>query len=128
MASGIAMASTTESETEFNPQRISYLIENGAGDDFVTSLVLKMAVRGLAPMAELIQVFEEHHKLKMLLPLLEARMDEGAQDEALHNALAKIYIDTDQNPEKLPLPREERGNFSGFRRGGGGGNVTCAQR
>jgi len=89
--------------TKYNPQRtpevVSSLIENGAGDDVVKSLV--MAVRGLAPMAELIQVFEEHHKLKMLLPWLEARMDEGAQDEALHNALAKIYIDTAQNPEKF---------------------------
>jgi hypothetical protein len=34
-------------------------------------------------------------------PWLEARINEGAQDEALHNALAKIYIDTAQNPEKF---------------------------
>jgi hypothetical protein len=36
-----------------------------------------------------------------LRPLLEAHMNEGAQDEALHTALAKIYIDTAQNPEKF---------------------------
>jgi hypothetical protein len=80
-----------------NPQRtpavVSSLIEIGAGDDAVKSLVT--AVGSFAPMAELKQVFEEHPRLNVLLPWLEARMDEGAQDEALHNAL-----DTAQNQNK----------------------------
>jgi len=35
----------------------------------------------------------------MLQPWLEARSDERIQDPALHNALAKIYIDIDQDPQ-----------------------------
>jgi ubiquitin len=83
--------------TKYNPQRtpavVSSLIEIGAGDDVVKSLVT--AVGSFAPMAELKQVFEEHPRLNVLLPWLEARMDDGAQDEAVHNAL-----DTAQNQNK----------------------------
>ena len=71
------------------------IIENGAGESLVT------AVGGLAPMARIIEFFEKHHKINLLRPLLEARMDEGDNDEALHNALAKVYINTAQNPEKF---------------------------
>lgn len=37
----------------------------------------------------------------MLQSWLEARSDERNQDPALHNALAKIYIDLNHNPEKF---------------------------
>jgi len=39
--------------------------------------------------------------LKLLLPWLEGRVAEGATDAATHNALAKIYIDANNNAERF---------------------------
>ena len=39
-------------------------------------------------------------RLKLLLPLLESRVHEGVEEPATHNALAKIYIDSNNNPER----------------------------
>lgn len=43
----------------------------------------------------------ELFRLKLLGPWLEMRMHEGATDKATHNALAKIYIDANNNPERF---------------------------
>ncbi|MEQ2201344.1 hypothetical protein XENOCAPTIV_010991, partial [Xenoophorus captivus] len=39
--------------------------------------------------------------LKLLLPWLESRIHEGCEEPATHNALAKIYIDSNNNPERF---------------------------
>ena len=41
------------------------------------------------------------HRLKLLLPWLETRIHEGSVEPATHNALAKIYIDSNNNPERF---------------------------
>lgn len=38
-------------------------------------------------------------RLKLLLPWLESRIQEGCKEPATHNALAKIYIDSNNSPE-----------------------------
>lgn len=40
-------------------------------------------------------------RLKLLLAWLEARIHEGCEEPATHNALAKIYIDSNNNPERF---------------------------
>lgn len=40
-------------------------------------------------------------RLKLLLPWLETRVHEGVNEPATHNALAKIYIDSNNNPERF---------------------------
>lgn len=39
--------------------------------------------------------------MKLLLPWLETRVHDGTHDPGVHNALAKIYIDSNSNPEKF---------------------------
>lgn len=39
--------------------------------------------------------------MKLLLPWLEMRVHEGVNEPATHNALAKIYIDSNNNPERF---------------------------
>ena len=39
--------------------------------------------------------------MKLLLPWLETRIHEGSVEPATHNALAKIYIDSNNNPERF---------------------------
>ena len=40
-------------------------------------------------------------RLKLLMPWLESRVHEGEEEAATHNALAKIYIDSNNNPERF---------------------------
>ena len=81
------------------PQVVGALIDAGCAEDQIKSLV--MSVRNQCPVEPLIAACQKRNRLRFLLPWLEARYDEGEQDAALHNALAMIYIDTNQNPEKF---------------------------
>ncbi len=45
------------------------------------------------------QVVEGRHRLKLLTPFLEHLIGEGSADPHVHNALGKIIIDTNNNPE-----------------------------
>ena len=52
-------------------------------------------------MEELVEEFEKRSKLRMIEFWLEQRAQEGITIPALHNALAKIKIDTNQDPENF---------------------------
>ena len=60
-----------------------------------------MSVRGQFSVDELVEEVEKRNRMKLLLPWLETRIHEGSNDSAIHNALAKIYIDSNNNPEKF---------------------------
>ncbi|TID27777.1 clathrin heavy chain [Venturia nashicola] len=53
------------------------------------------------PIDELVSEVETRNRLKLLLPFLEATLAAGSQQQAVFNALAKIYIDSNNNPEKF---------------------------
>jgi clathrin heavy chain len=53
------------------------------------------------PIDELVSEVESRNRLKLLLPFLEATLASGNQQQAVYNALAKIYIDSNNNPEKF---------------------------
>ena len=53
------------------------------------------------PIDELVAEVESRNRLKLLLPFLEATLSAGNQQQAVFNALAKIYIDSNNNPEKF---------------------------
>jgi clathrin heavy chain len=42
---------------------------------------------------------EQRNRLKLILPWLEGHVQSGIQDPAVFNAMAKIYIDSNGNPE-----------------------------
>merc|ERR1711963_314460 len=50
---------------------------------------------------ELVEEVEKRNRLKLILPWLESRVHEGSDEPATHNALAKIYIDSNNNPERF---------------------------
>jgi len=81
------------------PEVVGSLLDAGCAEDTVKSMV--MQVRNLCPIDQLVEACESRNRLKMLLPWLEARYDEGNQEPGLHNALAKIYVDTNKSPEKF---------------------------
>jgi clathrin heavy chain len=53
------------------------------------------------PIDDLVKEVESRNRLKILLPFLEATLAAGNQQQAVYNALAKIYIDSNNNPEKF---------------------------
>jgi len=59
-----------------------------------------MLVRVQVPVDELVAEVERRARFKLLLPFLESALDSGSQDATVYNALAKIYIDSN-NPEKF---------------------------
>lgn len=58
-------------------------------------------VRSAVPMEELVEEFERRSKLSTLESWLEERVAENIQIPAIHNAMAKIKVDTNQNPQQF---------------------------
>ncbi|UYV79562.1 CLTC [Cordylochernes scorpioides] len=86
-----------------NPSRLPVvvggLLDVDCSEEVIKSLIL--VVRGQFSTDELVAEVEKRNRLKLLLPWLEARLHEGCTEPATHNALAKIYIDANNNPERF---------------------------
>ena len=67
--------------------------------DETTIKVLLASVTGYFPIDELVREVEQRNRLKLILPWLEARVQSGSQNPAVFNAMAKIYIDSNSNPD-----------------------------
>ena len=66
----------------------------------VYSVVNIRSLSGQFSTDELVEQVEKRNRLKLLLPWLETRIHDGSTEPATHNALAKIYIDSNNNPER----------------------------
>ncbi|KAJ8712751.1 hypothetical protein PYW08_008055 [Mythimna loreyi] len=86
-----------------NPSRLPVvvggLLDVDCTEDIIKNLIL--VVRGQFSTDELVAEVEKRNRLKLLLPWLETRVHEGSTEPATHNALAKIYIDSNNNPERF---------------------------
>lgn len=86
-----------------NPSRLPVvvggLLDVDCSEDIIKNLIL--VVRGQFSTDELVEEVEKRNRLKLLLPWLESRVHEGCVEPATHNALAKIYIDSNNNPERF---------------------------
>ena len=78
---------------------IGGLLDVDCSEDVIKQLI--MVVRGQFSTDELVEEVEKRNRLKLLLPWLEMRIHEGINESATHNALAKIYIDSNNNPERF---------------------------
>ncbi|KAL1920539.1 uncharacterized protein VTP21DRAFT_916 [Calcarisporiella thermophila] len=79
------------------PAVIGALLDVDCNESIIQSLL--MSVHGPVPIDQLVDEVEKRNRLKLLLPWLQIRVNEGSQDPAVYNALAKIYVDTNNNPE-----------------------------
>ncbi|KAI6324551.1 hypothetical protein MCOR14_004879 [Pyricularia oryzae] len=70
-------------------------------DEAIIKNLLSTVDPASIPIDELVAEVETRNRLKMLLPFLEATLQAGNQQQAVFNALAKIYIDSNNNPEKF---------------------------
>ena len=70
-------------------------------DESIIKQLLSSIDSSSVPMDELVTEVETHNRLKILLPFLELTLAAGSQQQAVYNALAKIYIDSNHDPEKF---------------------------
>ncbi|CAI6341479.1 unnamed protein product [Periconia digitata] len=70
-------------------------------DESIIKGLLGSVTPSSIPIDELVAEVESRNRLKLLLPFLEQTLAAGNQQQAVFNALAKIYIDSNNNPEKF---------------------------
>lgn len=81
------------------PQVIAGLLDVDCDENIIKSLL--MSVLGRVPLKELVEEVEKRNRLKILLPFLEKTLEGGSSDQEVYNTLAKIYIDSNNSPEKF---------------------------
>lgn len=79
------------------PQVIGALLDVDCEESTIKALLASDT--GNFPIDELVHEVESRNRLKLILPWLEARIQAGSQDPAVFNAIAKISIDSNTNPE-----------------------------
>ena len=79
------------------PQVIGGLLDVDCDENTIKALLA--SVTGPVPVDELVDEVEKRNRLKLILPWLESKLQAGQQEPAIYNALAKIYIDSNNNPE-----------------------------
>ena len=87
-----------------NPARTPFVIGallDVACDEIIIKNLLQSVDPVSIPINDLVSEVESRNRLKLLLPFLEATLASGNQQQAVFNALAKIYIDSNNNPEKF---------------------------
>lgn len=84
------------------PVVIGALLDVDCDESIIKNLLL--SVHGAFPVDELVEEVEKRNRLKLLQPWLEVRIrdaNSANQDPAIYNALAMIYIDSNNNPEQF---------------------------
>lgn len=81
------------------PQVVAGLLDVDCDENIIKGLLL--SVLGRVPIKELVAEVEHRNRLKILLPFLEKTLEGGSTDQEVYNTLAKIYIDSNNSPEKF---------------------------
>ncbi|KAJ1671376.1 Clathrin heavy chain, partial [Spiromyces aspiralis] len=81
------------------PEVVGALLDVDCDEHIIKSLV--SSVTGQFPISSLVDEVERRNRLKLLHRWLEAKASADSQDPAVYNALAKIYIDSNYEPEKF---------------------------
>ena len=79
------------------PQVIGGLLDVDCEEATVKNLL--MSVTGTFPIDELVDEVEKRNRLKLILSWLNNKVEQGSTDHAVYNAIAKISIDSNNNPE-----------------------------
>merc|ERR1711871_826369 len=79
------------------PEIVGALLDVECDEEFISNLIL--SVRSLLPVEPLVAEVEKRNKMKLLTTFLDHLVSEGSTDAHVHNALGKIIIDSNNNPE-----------------------------
>ncbi|KAJ2614259.1 Clathrin heavy chain [Coemansia sp. RSA 1365] len=81
------------------PQVVGALLDVDCDEHVIKSLISSTPTQ--FSIGDLVEEVEKRNRLKILHRWLEAKASEGSQDPGLYNALAKIYIDSNYEPERF---------------------------
>ncbi|OCF71038.1 clathrin heavy chain [Kwoniella mangroviensis CBS 8886] len=79
------------------PQVIGGLLDVDCEEQTIKNLLA--SVTGTFPIDELVEEVEKRNRLKLILPWLNTKVEQGSTDHSVYNAIAKISIDSNNNPE-----------------------------
>jgi clathrin heavy chain len=79
------------------PEIVGALLDVECDETFISNLIL--SIRSLLPVEPLVAEVEKRNKMKLLTTFLDHLVSEGSTDPHVHNALGKIIIDSNNNPE-----------------------------
>lgn len=82
------------------PAVVGGLLDVDCDENIIKGLLNSVSPASI-PIDELVQEVESRNRLKLLLPFLESTLAQGNQQQAVYNALAKIYIDSNNDPERF---------------------------
>ena len=83
--------------SERTPQVIGGLLDVDCDEAVIKNLLA--SVTGTFPIDQLVDEVEKRNRLKLLLPWLNSKVEQGSTDHEVYNAIAKISIDSNNNPE-----------------------------
>jgi clathrin heavy chain len=83
------------------PQVVGKLLDLDANEDFIRGLL--NSVRNMCPVDPLVEECERRNRLRLLQPWLEARIAEGNTETPTHNAIGKLYIRLNKDPQQFLL-------------------------
>jgi clathrin heavy chain len=83
------------------PKVIGKLLDLDCNEDFITQLL--NSVRNMCPVDPLVEEVERRNRLRLLQPWLEARIAEGNTEAPTHNAIGKLYILLNKEPQQFLL-------------------------
>jgi len=86
---------------ERTPEVIGKLLDLDCDEEFIKSLL--ESVRNMCPVDPLVAQVEERNRLRLLQPFLEQRVAEGNTETATHNAIGKIYVTINKEPQEFLL-------------------------
>lgn len=84
--------------TNASPKVLGTLLELDCDEIYIKQLLNSIR---MCPIPDLVDEFDQRGRLRMLQSWLESRNEERIQDPALHNALAKIYVDINHDPQNF---------------------------
>ncbi|KAL4108292.1 hypothetical protein PRIC1_000010 [Phytophthora ramorum] len=88
--------------TKVSPQKapivIGKLLDLDCNEDYIKNLLNQIAQ---CPVDDLCEQVEKRNRLRLLQPWLETRVAQGNTETATHNAIGKIYITLNKDPQQF---------------------------
>ncbi|KAB8336830.1 hypothetical protein FH972_021138 [Carpinus fangiana] len=87
-----------------NPARtpgvVAGLLDVDCDEKIIKDLLASVSPESI-PIDELVSEVESRNRLKILLPFLESTLAAGTTQQAVFNAICKVYIDSNNDPQKF---------------------------
>ncbi|KAJ0411653.1 hypothetical protein ATCC90586_004122 [Pythium insidiosum] len=89
---------TTKVSPQKTPQVVGKLLDLDCNEDYIKSLLNQIPQ---TPVDELVEQVEKRNRLRLLQPWLETRVAQGNTETATHNAVGKIYVTLNRDPQQF---------------------------